>query len=189
MAKPPEFSADFTEETISSEPIYEGAFLKVFRDTVRLPDGATAHREYVAHPGAVMVLAFMDDDTIILERQYRYPKHRHFIEIPAGKLEAGEDALATAQRELIEECGYEAREWWHIASMDPTIGYSDEVIHLYGAKDLVHVGAKLDVGEHLECFTAKFDDALEWVHQGIISDSKTTFALLWWKQWGRFPSR
>ncbi|HTS85949.1 MAG TPA: NUDIX hydrolase, partial [Usitatibacter sp.] len=119
MAKPPEFSADFTEETISSEPIYEGAFLKVFRDTVRLPDGATAHREYVAHPGAVMVLAFMDDDTIILERQYRYPKHRHFIEIPAGKLEAGEDALATAQRELIEECGYEAREWWHIASMDP----------------------------------------------------------------------
>ena len=188
MAKPPESSADFTEETVSSEPLYEGSFLKVYRDTVRLHDGRTAWREYVKHPGAVMILAFADDETIILERQYRYPKHRHFIEIPAGKLEAGEEALATARRELVEECGYEAREWWHIASMDPTIGYSTEVIHLYGARHLVHVGAKLDVGEHLECFTAKLDDALDWVRQGIISDSKTTFALLWWKQWGRFPS-
>ena len=183
--KPPDFSADFSEAPVSSERVYEGSFLQVYRDTVRLPDGATSTREYVKHPGAVMVLAFVDDDTIVLERQYRYPKHRHFIEIPAGKLEPGEDALVTAKRELVEECGYEAREWWHIASMDPTIGYSTEVIHLYGARSLVHVGAQLDVGEHLECFEAKVDDALDWVRQGIITDSKTTFALLWWKQWGR----
>ena len=130
-------------------------------------------------------ISFIDDDTVILERQYRYPKRRHFIEIPAGKLEPYEDALVTAKRELVEECGYEARDWWHIATLDPTIGYSNEVIELYGARNLVHVGAKLDEGEYLECFTAKLDDALDWVHQGIITDSKTTFALLWWKQWGR----
>jgi ADP-ribose pyrophosphatase len=187
VAKPPEFSEDFSETPLTSDLVHDGGFIKVYRDTVRMPDGATAWREYVKHPGAVMILAFIDDDTVILERQYRYPKRRHFIEIPAGKLEPYEDALVTAKRELIEECGYEAREWWHIATMDPTIGYSNEVIELYGARNLVHVGAKLDEGEYLECFTAKVDDALDWVHQGIITDSKTTFALLWWKQWGRSP--
>ena len=187
--KPPESTSDFTETPLASELVHQGKFLEVYRDTVRMPDGATAWREYVKHPGAVMMLAFVDDDTIILERQYRYPKRKHYIEIPAGKLEAGEDPLVTAKRELIEECGYEARDWWHIASMDPTIGYSTEVIHLYGARNLVHVGAKLDVGEHLECFTAKIDDAVEWIRDGIITDSKTTFALLWWKQWGRSSGR
>ena len=187
MAKPPEFSADFTESPIASERVYDGKLLQIYRDQVRMPDGATAWREYAKHPGAVMILAFVDDDTIILERQFRYPKGRHFIEVPAGKLEPGEDPLVTGQRELVEECGFEAREWWRIASMDPTIGYSNEVIHLYGARNLVHVGAKLDVGEHLESFTAKIDDAVDWIRQGIITDSKTTFALLWWKQWGRRP--
>lgn len=185
MAKPPEFSADFSESTLSSELVHEGGFLKVYRDTVRMPDGATAWREYIKHPGAVMILAFVDGDTILLERQYRYPRHRHFIEIPAGKLEPGEPALETAKRELIEECGYEARDWWHIASLDPSIGYSTEVIELYGARNLVHVGVKLDVGEHLESLPVKIDDALDWVRQGIITDTKTTLALLWWKQWGR----
>ena len=188
MAKPPKFSADFTEETLSSKLVHDGSFLKVWRDEVRLHDGHTTYREYIKHPGAVMVLAFVDDDTIVLERQYRYPKRRHFVEIPAGKLEPGEDALVTAKRELIEECGYEAREWWHIATLDPSIGYSTEVIELYGARGLVHVGAKLDAGEHLECLTAKVDDALDWVRQGVITDTKTTFALLWWKQWGRSPA-
>src|SRR5258708_6517126 len=91
-----------------------------------------------------MVLALVDDDTILLERQFRYPKHRHFIEIPAGKLEPGEPALATAQRELVEECGFEAAEWWKITALDPSIGYSNEVIELYGARGLKHVGAKLE---------------------------------------------
>ncbi|HUL97102.1 MAG TPA: NUDIX hydrolase [Usitatibacter sp.] len=184
MAKPPQFTADFSETTVSSELAYDGSFLKVYRDTVRLHDGTLTRREYVKHPGAVMILAFLDDETILLERQYRYPRHRHFVEIPAGKLEPGEPALATAKRELVEECGYEAGEWIHMVTIDPSIGYSTEIIELYAARRLRHVGAKPDVGEHLECFEAKIGDALDWVRQGVITDTKTTFALLWWKQWG-----
>ncbi len=184
-AKLPEFTADFTEAAVSSQLAYDGGLLEVRRDAVRLPDGAGAWREYVVHPGAVMMLAFVDESTILLERQYRYPKHRHFIELPAGKLETGEEALATAKRELIEECGYEAAHWWKIATLDPSIGYSTEVIHLFGARDLTHVGARLDVGEHLEVFEAKIADALEWIRDGFITDTKTTFGLLWWDKWGQ----
>ncbi|HUP97092.1 MAG TPA: NUDIX hydrolase [Usitatibacter sp.] len=187
MAKPPEAAGDFTEHMVSSRLAYDGGLLKVKRDEVRLPDGHVAWREYVLHPGAVMVLAFVDDRTILLERQYRYPKQRHFIELPAGKLEKGEEPLVTAKRELIEECGYEASQWWHVATIDPCIGYSNEVIHLYGARGFKHVGAKLDVGEHLEVFEAKIADALEWVRDGIITDTKTTFGLMWWDKFGRFP--
>ena len=185
MAKPPAAHGDFTETTVSSRLAYDGGLLKVNRDEVRLPDGHIAWREYVLHPGAVMMLAFVDDDTILLERQYRYPKRRHFIELPAGKLEPGEDPLATARRELVEECGYEAGKWWKIATLDPSIGYSTEVIELYGARDLRHVGSRLDAGEHLETFEAGIADALEWVRDGIITDTKTVFALLWWDKWGK----
>jgi ADP-ribose diphosphatase len=185
VAKPPESSADFTETPISSRLAYDGRLLKVHLDEVRLADGHAAWREYVVHPGAVMMLAFVDDDTILLERQFRYPKHRHFIELPAGKLERGEEPLVTAKRELIEECGYEAADWWKIATLDPSIGYSTEVIHLYEARGLRHVGVKLDVGEHLETFEAKVADALDWVRDGVITDTKTTFGLLWWDKWGR----
>jgi len=187
VAKPPEPTGDFTETAVSSKLAYDGGLLKVKRDEVRLPDGAIAWREYVLHPGAALILPVFDDGSVLLERQYRYPKQRHFIEIPAGKLEAGEEPLATARRELIEECGYEASEWMKIAALDPTIGYSNEVIHLYAARGLHHVGAQLDEGEHLEVFEARLSDALEWVRDGTISDSKTTFALLWWDKWGRFP--
>ena len=185
MAKAPASSPDFTESRLSTRLAYEGGLLKVHRDEVRLPDGGSAWREYVKHPGAVMVLAFVDADTILLERQYRYPKHAHFIELPAGKLEPGEPPLETAKRELIEECGYEAAEWWPVAKLDPCIGYSDEVIHLYGARGLTHVGAKLDVGEHLLTFEAKVADALEWVRDGLITDTKTMIGLFWWDKWGR----
>ncbi len=187
VAKPPQAGEDFTETTVSSKLAYEGSLLKVKRDQVRLHGGGEAWREYVVHPGAVMVLAFVDAQTILLERQFRYPKGRHFIELPAGKLEPGETALETAKRELIEECGYDAKQWWPVTRLDPCIGYSTEVIHLYGARGFTHVGANLDVGEHLECFEAKLADALEWVRDGIISDTKTVLGLLWWDKWGRFP--
>ena len=184
VASPPDVHGDFTETEVSTRLAYDGGLLKVKRDEVRLPDGREAWREYVLHPGAVMMIAFVDERTILLERQYRYPKRRHFIELPAGKLERGEDPLATARRELVEECGYEAAEWKRIMTMDPCIGYSDEVIHLYAARGLTHVGAKLDVGEHLETFEAKLDDALEWVRDGLITDTKTMIGLLWWAQFG-----
>jgi ADP-ribose diphosphatase len=185
VAKPPEFSEDFTEATLSSKLAYEGGLLKVKRDEVRLHSGASAWREYVQHPGAVMILPLVDDHTVLLERQYRYPKARHFIELPAGKLEPEEPPLETARRELIEECGIEAAEWWPITRLDPCIGYSTEVIYLYGARGFTHVGARLDVGEHLECFEAKLADALDWVRDGIITDTKTVLGLLWWDKWGK----
>ncbi|HSN19377.1 MAG TPA: NUDIX hydrolase [Usitatibacter sp.] len=187
-AKHPSFSHDFTETTVSTKLAFDGGLLKVRRDEVRLADGKLTWREYVVHPGAVVILAFVDDDTILLERQFRYPKHRHFIELPAGKLEKDEPPLATARRELVEECGFEARDWWRIAVLDPCIGYSTEVIELYGARGLSHVGSSPDEGEHLETFQAKLADALDWVREGHITDTKTTLGLLWWTQWGRFPT-
>ena len=182
---PPEPTGDFTETTVSTRLAYDGGFLRLRRDEVRLPDGAMAWREFVEHPGAVMMLAFLDEETVLLERQFRYPLHRHFVELPAGKMERGEPALATAKRELVEECGYEAAEWWHIATLHPGIGYSDEVIELFGARGLTHVGARLDPGEHLEVFAARVDDVLGWIGQGLVTDTKTTFALLWWARFGR----
>jgi len=181
----PEPAGDFTESTVSSEVAYEGGFLKLRHDKVRLPDGAPAWREYVEHPGAVVMMAFLDDETLLLERQYRYPLQRHFVELPAGKMEAGEPPLETAKRELVEECGYEASEWWHVATLHPCVGYSNEVIEIYGARRLRHVGSRLDPGEHLEVFPARIEDAVEWVRQGLVSDTKTIIGLLWWARFGR----
>lgn len=181
-ARTPPAGPDFTEHRIDSTLAYDGGLLKVHRDRIRLPDGGEAWREYVQHPGAVMMLAFVDEDTVLLERQFRYPKGAHFIELPAGKIEPTEPPLETARRELVEECGYEAAEWWRIATLSPCIGYSTEVIELYGARGLSFVGAQLDVGEHLVTFPARIDDALAWVRDGIITDTKTAFGLLFWAQ-------
>jgi ADP-ribose pyrophosphatase len=186
VAKPPDDDHDFTETRLASRTAYDGGLLKVLRDDVRLPDGGQAWREYVLHPGAVMVLALLDDETVLMERQFRYPKGAHFYELPAGKLEAGEPPLATAKRELLEECGYEAAEWWPIAKLDPCIGYSNEVIHLFGARGLKRVAEpSLDAGEHLVTFAAKVSDAMEWIRDGIVTDTKTVIGLMWWDKWGQ----
>jgi ADP-ribose pyrophosphatase len=184
VKRPPDPTGDFTETTVSTELLHDRGFLRLHRDVVRLPDGGTSSREWLEHPGAVVMMAFLDDETILLERQYRYPLRRHLIELPAGKLEPGEPHLETAKRELVEECGYEAAEWWQIATLHPCVGYSDEVIELWGARGLAHVGARLDPGEHLEVFPARIEDALEWVRAGLVTDTKTILGLLWWSRFG-----
>jgi ADP-ribose pyrophosphatase len=172
-------NADFTETPVSSRVVFDGVLLKVIEDTVQLPDGQHTVREYIRHPGACMMIAFLDERTILMERQYRYPLHRHFIELPAGKMEQGEDPLETAQRELREECGYEAREWRHLGTLHPCIGYADEHIELYLARDLTHVGHALDEGEFLQVFQVTIDEALQWVRDGRITEAKAVTGLLW----------
>jgi ADP-ribose pyrophosphatase len=171
--------ADFTERTLSSRTVYRGQLLHVLEDEVRLSDGRAARREYVRHPGAVMMVPFLDSATVVLVRQYRYPLARHFYEIPAGKIDPGERPLQTARRELREECGYEARKWRHLATIHPCIGYSDERIELYLARSLRHVGHAPDDGELLEVVPVKMAAALRWVKEGRISDEKTVIGLLW----------
>ena len=172
---------DLTEHFVSGGPVYQGSLLKVHRDIVRLPDGSEGSREYIRHPGAVAILALTEDRQLLLERQYRYPPRREFIEIPAGKLEPGEPHLATAKRELLEETGYEAGEWTSLCTVDTAIGYTDERIELYLARKLVKKTQKLDPGEFLEVFLLPFDDAFAMVRDGRISDVKTIAAILWAK--------
>ena len=171
--------ADFTETVQSSRTVYRGGLLHVMEDRVRLPDGAAATREYIRHPGAAMIIAMPDSETLLLERQFRYPLQRHFIELPAGKIDPGEDALAAAQRELREECGYRAQQWKHLATLHPCIGSSDERIELFLARDLVNVGCDPDAGEFIEVVPAKLRDALEWVKTGEITEVKAVIGLLW----------
>lgn len=170
---------DFTEHTLSSECLLEGRLLRVQSDQVRLPDGGESYREYVIHPGAVMVAAFVDDDTLVFEHQYRYPVRRHFIELPAGKIDPGEAHAETAKRELLEETGYTAARWQHLSTLHTCIGYSNELIELYLARDLTYVGHQRDEGEFLEVFTMSLDEAVEKVGSGAITDTKTAYSLLW----------
>lgn len=172
-------SADFSETLLDSEPVFDGVLLHVRRDTVRLPNGREATREYIRHPGAAMIIARPDPDSIVLERQFRYPLARHFIELPAGKIDKGEDPLATAKRELREECGYTAQQWRHLTTLHPCIAYADERIELYLADGLTQVGAALDEDEFLEVMTVPLAQALDWVRDGAITEAKAVTGLLW----------
>jgi ADP-ribose pyrophosphatase len=168
------------EETcIESTEVYEGSLLRVRRDSVRLPDGCVSTREYVTHPGAVAVLALLDNGNLIMERQYRYPAGREFFELPAGKIDKGEDILVTGQRELLEETGYTAREWEHLTTTWPCIGYANERIEYFLARGLTLEGRNLDEGEFLEVFELSLVDAIDWIRQGKINDSKTIVGVLW----------
>lgn len=164
---------DLLETCIESKAVYDGCLLHVRHDTVRLPDGGTSIREYITHPGAVAVLAMTDEGNLIMERQYRYGPRREFFEIPAGKIDHGEDTLITGQRELLEETGYVASEWVHLTTTYPCIGYGDEKIEYYLARGLIFQERNLDEGEFLEVFELPLKDALDWIRQGRINDSKT----------------
>jgi ADP-ribose pyrophosphatase len=170
---------DFTERQLTSKLVYDGRMLKVREDSVRLPDGGSARREWVQHPGAVIIIPLLDEHTVIMERQFRYALGRHFVELPAGKIEPGEAPLATAQRELVEECGYTAGSWRHLATMHPCVGYSDERFELYLATELTHVGSALDDGEFLEVVPMALADVRQSVRDGRITDVKVVAGLAW----------
>jgi ADP-ribose pyrophosphatase len=171
--------SNLTETLISSEPVFDGKLLHARRDIVRLPNGEQATREYIVHPGAVMVIPVLPDGNLVFERQFRYPLDRAFIELPAGKIDPNEDPLVTGQRELLEETGYTAQDWEFIATLHPCIGYSSEAIHIYLAKNLNLGKHKRDDEEFLEIFTMSLSEAMAAMHRGEITDGKTMIALFW----------
>ncbi|WP_153102129.1 NUDIX domain-containing protein [Paraburkholderia hayleyella] len=179
MADLPNHDVTLKETCLDSTTLHQGAFLTLKCDTVRLPDGQSATREYVQHPGAVMVIPLFDDGRVLLESQYRYPVAQVMVEYPAGKLDPNEDVLACARRELLEETGYSAREYFYLTRIHPVISYSTEFIDIYLARGLSAGEQKLDDGEFLELFTASVADVAEWVRCGKITDVKTIIGTFW----------
>lgn len=177
------------ETRVDGEQVYAGALLDVRRDRARLPDGHEAVREYVVHPGAVLVVPVDDEGRMIVERQFRYPHDRSFVEFPAGKLDPGESALETGVRELIEEAGYAAQVWTHLGVIHPVISYSTETIAIYAAHGLSHVGAKLDPGEFLEVHSLTLEELHAALDDGRLSDAKSIAALTFYERWTRAATR
>lgn len=165
------------EVTISSQDAYQGQFLKMKKDIVSLPDGQETYREYLIHPGAVAIIPILSDGRILLERQFRYPVNAAMIEIPAGKLELGEDPLLCAQRELLEETGYSATNWEYLGKIHPVISYSTEIIEIFLAQGLLEGERCLDEGEFLDVFAATLDEMHQWIDDGKITDVKTIIAV------------
>ncbi|MEO7338238.1 MAG: NUDIX hydrolase [Caldimonas sp.] len=171
------------ETLIESQQVYRGDFLEVRRDRVQLPDGGVAHREYIIHPGAVMVVPLLPDGRLLMERQWRYPMGRAMLEFPAGKLEAREPVLTCAIRELIEETGYRAAEWGRAGMLNNAIAYSNEAIEVWFARGLVAGERNLDVGEFLDVCSASVEELEAMAHSGELTDAKTLIGLLWLQNW------
>ena len=177
------FDAGLRELRQSSDKILSGRFLQVFSDQVTLPDGKTTFREYIVHPGAVMVIPLLTDGQgytrVVLERQFRYPVDQVMIELPAGKRDGQEDLLLCAQRELREETGYTATQWAHAGVLHPCISYSTEYIDIWFAQGLQAGPRQLDAGEFLDVFSASTDEFFAWCREGRITDAKTLTGALW----------
>jgi ADP-ribose pyrophosphatase len=171
--------AGLTETTLSSQTIHQGAFLTVKCDTVRLPDGKSATREYIVHPGAVMILPLFEDGRVLVERQYRYPMGKVMTEFPAGKIDPGEPIETCAHRELQEETGYSARELIFMTRINPVISYSTEFIDLYLAVGLTAGERRLDEGEFLDLDIVEPKLLMQKVRSGEISDVKTIIGTFW----------
>ncbi|MDQ9170180.1 NUDIX hydrolase [Oxalobacteraceae bacterium R-40] len=167
------------EKRIAERLAYDGEFLKVQCDTVRLPDGKETTREYIKHPGAVVIIPVLDDGSILIERQFRYPVNQVVIEFPAGKIDPGEASLDCAKRELLEETGYTASDWQFVCTIHNAIAYSDEHLDIFLARGLKEGQSKPDEGEFLETFTASIGDMLAWIKEGKITDVKTVIGTFW----------
>ena len=166
------------ETKVSSEAVFDGTLLHVRRDIVRLPDGSLATREHIVHPGAVLIVPVLPDGRLVVERQFRYPLGRVFIEFPAGKIDLGESPLDTARRELREEAGFDATHWTPLGTIHTLISYTNERIDLFVAEGLSQLGAKLDAGEFLDVVMMTEDAMLAALDRGEITDAKTVAALL-----------
>jgi ADP-ribose pyrophosphatase len=171
------------ERQLSSERAYSGHFLNINRDVVGLPNGKHTIREYIVHPGACMVIPMRADGAVLMERQFRYPLHKTFIEFPAGKLDVGETILDCAKRELLEETGYTAapQDWHYLAPIHNAIAYADEVIHLYLAKNVVDTGKAAPEGSEvwMSTFWAQPEALLQMVRSGELTDVKTVIGAFW----------
>jgi ADP-ribose pyrophosphatase len=167
------------ETRIASERVFDGGFLHINRDRVRLPDGSETFREYILHPGAVMIIALLDDGQVVMERQWRYPLNRAFIEFPAGKIDPGEAPLVTAERELREETGFKAARMEYLCTINNAISYSDEHIDFFLATGLTAGERALDQGEFLDVLTVPAEQVLEWVRDGTVTDVKTVIGAFW----------
>ena len=168
---------DYTEQVIRQETIFNGRMISVQRDTVRLPNGEETQREVVRHPGAVGIVALKGED-VLLVRQYRYPVGAETLEIPAGKLDAGEPPLACAERELREETGYSGK-FTLLGSVYTTPGFTDEIMHLFLAEDLVWNPLTPDADEFLHVEPVPWTEALAKASEGGFNDAKTILGLLW----------
>ncbi|QJD82332.1 NUDIX domain-containing protein [Cohnella herbarum] len=170
----------FYEETLESKPIFQGRIISLQVDTVRLPNGETATREIVRHPGAVAVVAIVDNKMLVVE-QFRKPLEKVQVEIPAGKLDAGEEPEAAALRELEEETGYRAKSIKHLQSFSTSPGFAEEVVHLYFTDDLEQGTVRLDDEEFLTCEAITLEQALTYILEGRICDAKTLLAVYAWR--------
>ena len=188
MAEEPEKPQDFTEHTLKSEIVHDAGFMQLLHDQVRLPDGSTGTRYVVRHAGAVAVVALTSDEQIVLVRQYRYPIASHSLEIPAGKLETGEEPLACAKRELLEETGCLASSWFSFLDTHTSVGYSSERITMFVAIDAHKVQeVSPDPGEFVEPVSMRLEAAWELMKRGEITENRTLLALMWLRQRMRDP--
>lgn len=168
---------DFTEKTLNSEIVYNGKVVTVLRDNAEISDGTTSLREVVKHSGGVVILA-LKEDKILFVKQFRYPLKKVLTELPAGKLEKGEEPLCAAKRELEEETGYRAEKWTDLGYIYTSPGYSDEKLYLYKAENLQFIECNPDFGEILQPCEYKKEDVLTMIKNGEISDAKTICALM-----------
>lgn len=179
MTETPIEKDSLAEKILATDTVYKGSFLELHKDSVKTPDGTLTTREYLHHPGAAMIIPMLEDGRVILERQYRHPLRKTFLEFPAGKLNPGESPLNCAQRELTEETGYRAQEWKKLGRFNNAIGYSDEEITVFYASALQYVGQNLDVGEVLDVITMPWEEVVKKCLNGEITDVKTIVGAFW----------